>query len=74
MPVVPGRYRGVPAGASGERPEDFDHAKVLELVRPWLSGVDVYKLTFLRATYTFRGAVADRWRNGRCSCSATRPT
>ena len=26
----------------------------------------MYKLTFLRqATYTFRGAVADRWRNGR---------
>jgi 3-(3-hydroxy-phenyl)propionate hydroxylase len=28
--------------------------------------VDTDKLTFLRqATYTFRGAVADRWRNGR---------
>lgn len=66
MPVVPGRYRWEFRLRPGERPEDFDHAKVLGLVRPWLSGVDVDKLTFLRqATYTFRGAVADRWRNGR---------
>jgi 3-(3-hydroxy-phenyl)propionate hydroxylase len=66
MPVVPGRYRWEFRLRPGERPEDFDHAKVLELIRPWLSGVDIDKLTFLRqATYTFRGVVADRWRNGR---------
>jgi 3-(3-hydroxy-phenyl)propionate hydroxylase len=66
MPVVPGRYRWEFRLRPGERPEDFDHAKVLELIRPWLSGVNIDKLTFLRqATYTFRGVVADRWRNGR---------
>ena len=63
---MPGRYRWEFRLRPGERPEDFDHAKVLELIRPWLSGVDIDKLTFLRqATYTFRGVVADRWRNGR---------
>jgi 3-(3-hydroxy-phenyl)propionate hydroxylase len=70
MPVVRGRYRWEFRLRAGERPEDFDHAKVLGLIRPWLSGVDATidpdKLTFLRqATYTFRGMVADRWRNGR---------
>jgi 3-(3-hydroxy-phenyl)propionate hydroxylase len=66
MPVVPGRYRWEFRLRPGERPEDFDSTKVLELIRPWLSGVDVDQLTFLRqATYTFRGVVADRWRTGR---------
>jgi 3-(3-hydroxy-phenyl)propionate hydroxylase len=66
MPVVPGRYRWEFRLRPDERPEDFDHAKVLELIRPWVAGVDIDKLTFLRqATYTFRGVVADRWRNGR---------
>jgi 3-(3-hydroxy-phenyl)propionate hydroxylase len=66
MPVVPGRYRWEFRLRPGERPEDFDHTRVRELIRPWVSGVDTDKLTFLRqATYTFRGAVADRWRHGR---------
>jgi 3-(3-hydroxy-phenyl)propionate hydroxylase len=66
MPVLPGRYRWEFRLCPGERPEDFDNAKVLELIRPWLSGVDADKLTFLReAAYTFRGLVADRWRAGR---------
>ena len=66
MPVVPGRYRWEFRLRPGERPEDFDSAKVRELIRPWISGVDIDELTFLRqCTYTFRGAVADRWRNGR---------
>jgi 3-(3-hydroxy-phenyl)propionate hydroxylase len=66
MPVVPDRYRWEFRLRPDERPEDIDHARVLELIRPWLSGVDIDKLTFLRqATYTFRGVVADRWRNGR---------
>jgi 3-(3-hydroxy-phenyl)propionate hydroxylase len=66
MPVTPGRYRWEFRLKPGERPEEFDHAKVLELTRPWLDGVDLSTLTFLRQTcYTFRGVVADRWRNGR---------
>jgi 3-(3-hydroxy-phenyl)propionate hydroxylase len=66
MPVVPGRYRWEFRLRPGEQPEDFDHARVLELIRPWLAGVDLDKLTFLRQTcYTFRGLVADRWRDGR---------
>jgi 3-(3-hydroxy-phenyl)propionate hydroxylase len=66
MPVVPGRYRWEFRLRPDERPEDFDHARVLELIQPWVRGVDIDKLTFLRqATYTFRGVVADRWRNGR---------
>ena len=70
MQVVPGRYRWEFRLRPGERPEDIDHAKILGLIRPWLSGADATidpdKLTFLRqATYTFRGMVADRWRNGR---------
>ena len=66
MPVVPGRYRWEFRLRPDEQPEDFDHAKVLELIRPWVGGVDIDKLTFLRqASYTFRGVVADSWRNGR---------
>ena len=60
-----GRYRWEFRLRPDERPEDIDHDKVLELIRPWLAGQDVDKLTFLRqATYTFRALVADRWRNG----------
>ncbi|MCE5288842.1 MAG: bifunctional 3-(3-hydroxy-phenyl)propionate/3-hydroxycinnamic acid hydroxylase [Nocardiaceae bacterium] len=66
MPVTPGRYRWEFRLKSGEKPEEFDHDKVLELTRPWLTGVDPEKLTFLRQTcYTFRGAIADKWRDGR---------
>jgi 3-(3-hydroxy-phenyl)propionate hydroxylase len=66
MPVVRNRYRWEFRLRAGERPEDFDEARVRELISPWLTGVDVDTLSFLRqACYTFRGAVADRWRNGR---------
>ncbi|MET9633193.1 bifunctional 3-(3-hydroxy-phenyl)propionate/3-hydroxycinnamic acid hydroxylase [Lentzea sp. NPDC006480] len=66
MPVTPGRYRWEFRLKPGERPEDFDHDAVLELTRPWLRGADVDELTFMRQTcYTFRGVVADRWRDGR---------
>ena len=66
MPVTPGRYRWEFRLRPDENPEDFDHDKVLELTRPWLTGVDLDKVTFLRQTsYTFRGVVADKWRNGR---------
>ncbi|GAA4413450.1 bifunctional 3-(3-hydroxy-phenyl)propionate/3-hydroxycinnamic acid hydroxylase [Actinokineospora soli] len=66
MPVTPGRYRWEFRLKPGERPEDFDRTAVLGLIRPWLRGADVDQLTFLRQTcYTFRGVVADRWRDGR---------
>jgi 3-(3-hydroxy-phenyl)propionate hydroxylase len=66
MPVVAGRYRWEFRLKPHERPEDFDHQRILELIRPWLHGVEADKLAFLRQTcYTFRGLVADRWRNGR---------
>jgi 3-(3-hydroxy-phenyl)propionate hydroxylase len=66
MPVVPGRYRWEFRLRPDEQPEDLDHARVLELIRPWLSGLNTDKVTFLRQSYyTFRGVVADRWRNGR---------
>lgn len=66
MPITPGRYRWEFELRDGERAEGCDHAMVLQLTRPWLAGVDTDKLTFLRqACYTFRGVVADRWRDGR---------
>jgi len=50
----------------GEQPDDIDEARVRELIRPWLGDVDPDKLTVLRRTwYAFRGAVADKWRDGR---------
>ena len=66
MPITPGRYRWEFRLKTGERPEDFTHERVLELTRPWLADVDLDKVTFLRqACYTFRGVVADKWRNER---------
>jgi 3-(3-hydroxy-phenyl)propionate hydroxylase len=66
MQITPGRFRWEFQLRPGERPEDCDHGKVLDLTRPWLAGVDTDKLTFVRQTcYTFRGVVADRWRNRR---------
>jgi 3-(3-hydroxy-phenyl)propionate hydroxylase len=56
--VHAGGARPLPLGVPqpGERPEDFDHAKVLELIRPAVRG-DIDKLTFLRqATHTFRAS------------------
>jgi 3-(3-hydroxy-phenyl)propionate hydroxylase len=62
MMVTPGRYRWEFRLRAGERADDLDDARVVELIRPWLGSVDPDKLTFLRrAWYTFRGAVADRW-------------
>jgi 3-(3-hydroxy-phenyl)propionate hydroxylase len=66
MMVTPGRYRWEFRLSPGECPDDIDDERVRELVRPWLGGVDPAKLTVLRrAWYTFRGAVADRWQDGR---------
>ena len=66
MRVTGGHYRWEFRLRAGERPDDLDEQRVLELIRPWLGAVDPDKLTVLRrAWYTFRGAVADRWWDGR---------
>jgi 3-(3-hydroxy-phenyl)propionate hydroxylase len=66
MPVTPGRYRWEFRLKRGESPEDFGADQVLSLTRPWLRGADLDKVTFLRQTcYTFRGAVAETWRDRR---------
>jgi 3-(3-hydroxy-phenyl)propionate hydroxylase len=66
MPVTPGRYRWEFRLNHGERPEDFEHDRVLELTQPWLAGTNLDTVHFLRqACYMFRGLVADRWRDGR---------
>ena len=66
MRVTDGHYRWEFRLRAGERPDDLDERRVLELVRPWLGRVDPDKLTVLRrAWYTFRGAIADRWRDDR---------
>jgi 3-(3-hydroxy-phenyl)propionate hydroxylase len=42
-----------------------DLASVVPLLDPWFRGVDLSRLTLVRSTgYTFRAAVADRWRAG----------
>src|SRR5262249_15501203 len=66
MMVTPGRYRWEFRLRAGERPDDLDQARVVELIRPWLGAVDPDRLTILRRTwYTFRGAIAARWQDGR---------
>jgi 3-(3-hydroxy-phenyl)propionate hydroxylase len=66
MMVTPGRYRWEFRLGAGEMPDDLDHARIVELIRPWLGTVDPGGLTVLRRTgYTFRGAIAERWRDRR---------
>jgi 3-(3-hydroxy-phenyl)propionate hydroxylase len=66
MRVTDGRYRWEFRLRADEQPDDLDEQRVLNLIRPWLGGVDPDKLTVLRrAWYTFRGVVADRWQLGR---------
>jgi 3-(3-hydroxy-phenyl)propionate hydroxylase len=66
MRVTDGYYRWEFRLRAGETPDDLDERRVLELIGPWLRGVDPDKLTILRrAWYTFRGVVADRWQLGR---------
>jgi 3-(3-hydroxy-phenyl)propionate hydroxylase len=66
MRVTDGYYRWEFRLRAGETPDDLDEQRVLELIGPWLGGVDPDKLTILRrAWYTFRGVVADRWQLGR---------
>ncbi|MCG8914514.1 bifunctional 3-(3-hydroxy-phenyl)propionate/3-hydroxycinnamic acid hydroxylase [Actinokineospora sp. PR83] len=51
----------------GETAADFGSLPSVEpLLRPWLRGVALDDLRLVRSTeYTFRAAVADRWRSGR---------
>jgi 3-(3-hydroxy-phenyl)propionate hydroxylase len=66
MMVTPGRYRWEFRLRAGEQPDHLDQAQIVELIRPWLGSADPNKLTMLRRTgYTFRGAIAQRWRDGR---------
>ena len=66
MRVTDGYYRWEFRLRAGETPDDLDERRVLELIGPWLGGVDPDKLTIQRrAWYTFRGVVADRWQLGR---------
>ena len=66
MRVTDGYYRWEFRLRAGETPDDLDERRVLELIGPWLGGVDPDKVTILRrAWYTFRGVVADRWQLGR---------
>jgi 3-(3-hydroxy-phenyl)propionate hydroxylase len=66
MMVTPGRYRWEFRLRAGEQPGDLDEAAVLALIRPWLGSADPGTLTIVRrAWYTFRGAVADTWQDGR---------
>ena len=66
MMVTPGRYRWEFRLRPGEEPGDLTDGHVVELIRPWLGDLDPDRITVLRrAWYTFRGAVADRWRDRR---------
>lgn len=66
MPVVGHRYRWEFRLRGHMDPSSLDDAHVRDLIRPWLAGVDPDTVRLVRgATYTFRGAVADRWQRGR---------
>ncbi|PRY57189.1 bifunctional 3-(3-hydroxy-phenyl)propionate/3-hydroxycinnamic acid hydroxylase [Glycomyces artemisiae] len=66
MMVTPGRYRWEFRLRPGEHPDEITDEQVVERIRPWLGDVDAAGLTVVRRTwYTFRGAVAERWREGR---------
>jgi 3-(3-hydroxy-phenyl)propionate hydroxylase len=66
MMVTPGRYRWEFRLRAGEQPTDLDNARIIALIQPWLGDLDTDKLTVVRrAWYTFRGALAERWRDRR---------
>ncbi|WP_168074855.1 bifunctional 3-(3-hydroxy-phenyl)propionate/3-hydroxycinnamic acid hydroxylase [Caulobacter sp. SSI4214] len=47
----------------GEKPEDFDEARVWELLKPWVTPDDVELLR--RPVYRFRERIAHEWQRGR---------
>jgi 3-(3-hydroxy-phenyl)propionate hydroxylase len=66
MRVTPGRYRWEFRLRPGQQPGDLDEPAIRDLIGPWLGDTDPATVTVVRrAWYTFRGAVADKWRAGR---------
>src|SRR5690349_8562344 len=62
MPVVGHRYRWEFRLRDHEDASSLDDARVRDLIWPWLAGLAPDGVRFVRrATYTFRGVVADRW-------------
>ncbi len=66
MRIGPERYRWEFQLLEHETAADFASiAALAPLVAPWTAGVDVSTLEVIRsAEYTFRAAIADRWRSG----------
>lgn len=67
MRIGPERYRWEFQLLDHETAADFASlASIAPLVAPWTAGTDLAALEVIRsAEYTFRAAVADRWRSGR---------
>ncbi|GAA2154863.1 MULTISPECIES: bifunctional 3-(3-hydroxy-phenyl)propionate/3-hydroxycinnamic acid hydroxylase MhpA [Glycomyces] len=66
MMITPGRYRWEFRLRRAEHPDEMTDAQIMDLIRPWLGAVDPQGLQIVRRTsYTFRGAVAEQWRDGR---------
>ncbi|GAB3837463.1 hypothetical protein GCM10027610_039600 [Dactylosporangium cerinum] len=76
MRVGQTRYRWefrLTPGATAEHYRDI--TRLHPLVTPWTKDIPAEALQIVRAAeYTFRGQVADRWRDRRVFCSATPPT
>jgi 3-(3-hydroxy-phenyl)propionate hydroxylase len=66
MMVTPGRYRWEFRLAAREQPDDLTDDVVLRLIQPWLGDAPPASVSVIRRSwYTFRGAVATTWRDGR---------
>lgn len=67
MRIGPERYRWEFQLLEHETAADFTTPEAIApLVAPWTTGVDLAALEVIRsAEYTFRAAIADRWRSGR---------
>lgn len=67
MRIGPERYRWEFQLLEGETAANFDTIDaVAPLIAPWTTGIDAGALEVIRsAEYTFRAAIADRWRSNR---------
>lgn len=67
MRIGPERYRWEFQLLEHETAADFASlASIAPLLAPWIAGTDLAALEVIRtAEYTFRAAIADRWRSGR---------
>ncbi|MDF1706192.1 MAG: bifunctional 3-(3-hydroxy-phenyl)propionate/3-hydroxycinnamic acid hydroxylase [Aeromicrobium sp.] len=67
MRIGPDRYRWEFQLLEGETADDFAALEALApLIAPWTADLDVSSWEVIRsAEYTFRAAIADRWRSGR---------